>query len=296
MGLDVHIIGYITLTQLAGCLYIVATPIGNINDISRRAIDTLSAVACIAAEDTRHSGRLLDKLGINKPLLSLHDYNERDKTVRVLKYLHAGKDVALISDAGTPLISDPGYHLVSGCHSDNITVIPIPGPTAATAALSVSGLACDRFVFEGFLPSKSRARRERLRVLTDEPRTMIFYEAPHRIKNFIADACDIFGPGHQAAIARELTKMHEAIRRGGLQDLQRQLDDGTIPLKGEFVVLLNGAEISKPEDAEVIRMLTILSDKLSIKDAVSITSKLSERRRNEVYRLAVEHVNGDDPG
>lgn len=125
---------------------------------------------------------------------------------------------------------------------------------------------------------------------------MIFYEAPHRIKKFIADACDIFGPGHQGAIARELTKIHEAIRRGGLRDLQRQLDEGTIPLRGEFVVLLNGAEMRKPGDAEVIRMLTILSDKLSLKDAVSITSKLSERKRNEVYRLAVKHVNGDDPG
>ncbi|MGB5440952.1 MAG: 16S rRNA (cytidine(1402)-2'-O)-methyltransferase, partial [Gammaproteobacteria bacterium] len=223
-----------------GMLYIVATPIGNLDDISLRALETLKAMPLIAAEDTRHSRKLLARYGISTRLLSLHDHNEQAASDSLLKTLLGGADVALVSDAGTPLISDPGFYLVRAARQAGIRVIPLPGPSACIAALSVAGLPTERFVFEGFLPPRPVARERRLSELASESRTLVFYESSHRICDSLAAMAESLGHDRQATVARELTKTFETIRDGTLAELLHWVQDDPDQQKGEFVVMVQG--------------------------------------------------------
>jgi len=272
-------------TQSGGNLYVIATPIGNLGDLGSRARELLGSVDLVAAEDTRRSGRLLQHLGLDARLVSLHEHNEDAQTANLIAELEAGRSVALISDAGTPLISDPGLRLVAGARASGIPVIPIPGPSAITAALSVSGLATDRFVFEGFLPRKESARRERLKVLSSEPRTLVFFEAVHRIQATVADLSSHFGPDRDATLARELTKLHEQIITGRLADLDAALGQ-RIPLRGEFVIVVAGrdAEVDT-DDAQTRRVYGLLAEALPPSDAVTLCARITGRSRNDVYAL-----------
>lgn len=223
-----------------GKLYVVATPIGNLDDISPRALRTLREVALIAAEDTRHSIRLLQHFGITTALAACHDHNEREQGGRFVARLLAGDDVALISDAGTPLISDPGYHLVRQVRAAGIEVVPVPGPSALIAALSAAGLPSDRFIFEGFLPAKAAARRGRLDLLKEEPRTLIFYEAPHRVLESVQDMASLFGKDRHAVLARELTKTFETLKGAPLGELAEWIAADSNQQRGECVLLVTG--------------------------------------------------------
>ena len=280
------------MSNISGILYIVATPIGNMNDISVRAREVLTSVDLIAAEDTRHSRIMLSKLGIKTKLISYHDHNERRQAAMLLNKIQAGLNVGLISDAGTPLINDPGYHLVSAAHEAGFQVVPIPGPSALITALSASGLPTDRFIFEGYLPAKSTGRRKRLYDLLSETRTMIFYEAPHRIPEFIEDAIFVFGTDRMVTIARELTKIHETIHRGKLGNLQDWLNSEQACLKGEFVILLQGGSSRQENNDDIQRILKILLATISLKDAVDLTVKITGRKRNEIYKQAIEIKQG----
>ena len=280
------------MSHISGTLYIVATPIGNLDDISIRARDILTSVDLIAAEDTRHSRIMLSKLGIKTKIISYHDHNERRQVAVLLNKIQAGLNVGLISDAGTPLINDPGYHLVSAAHNTGIKVVPIPGPSALITALSASGLPTDRFVFEGYLPAKSAGRRKRLYDLLSETRTMIFYEAPHRILEFIEDAIFVFGTDRMATIARELTKIYETIHREKLGNLLDWLNSEQACLKGEFVILLQGGSSRQENNDEIQRILKILLATMSLKDAVDLAAKITDRKRNEVYKQAIEMKQG----
>ncbi|HFQ91680.1 MAG TPA: 16S rRNA (cytidine(1402)-2'-O)-methyltransferase, partial [Chromatiales bacterium] len=224
--------------SILNALYIVATPLGNPGDIGWRALETLAGVDVIAAEDTRRAGRLLGQFNISTPCLSLHEHNEAQASARVVRRLQAGQSVALISDAGTPLISDPGYELVRMVQAAGLRVIPVPGPSALTAALSVAGLPNDRFVFEGFLPPRAAARRARLEQLRDEPRTLVFYEAPHRILESLQDMMAVFGAQREATVARELTKTFETVRRDRLEALVAWAAGDGEQRRGEIVVLV----------------------------------------------------------
>lgn len=259
-----------------GFLFIVATPIGNLNDITARAIETLSKVDLIAAEDTRHSRRLLQHLGINTPLVALHEHNERADSSKLIDQLVQGKSIALISDAGTPLISDPGYHLVHTARQQDITIVPIPGPCALITALSASGLPTDRFVFEGFLPVKTGARQHRLTELQYEPRTLIFYESPHRVIETLQDMQTILGNDREVVMARELTKVFESIVAGKLDALIQRLINYPEQQRGEFVILVKG----EPQQKELLhseakRILEILLAELPLKQAVSLGIKIT---------------------
>jgi 16S rRNA (cytidine1402-2'-O)-methyltransferase len=272
-----------------GVLYIVATPIGNLQDITLRAIEILKTVDVIAAEDTRHSASLLQQYAIAKPLLSLHDHNENERVSQLLQQLQSGKTIALISDAGTPLISDPGYQLVRQARIQGIKVVPIPGACAVIAALSASGLAADRFTFEGFLPAKSQARLQRLMQLKNESRTMIFYEAPHRILTLLQDFQKVFGEEREAVLARELTKMFETIRLGKLEELTEWVAGDLNQQRGELVVLLAGkAEKSVEEIVSVEVVLAELLKELPLKKAVEITVKITGEKKNTVYEKALQ--------
>ena len=271
-------------------LYVVATPIGNLSDISARAIEILKKVDLIAAEDTRHSSRLLNHLGIQKTMLSYHDHNEGQQTQNLLEKLKAGQVVALISDAGTPLISDPGYQLVRQAHENNITVIPVPGPCALITALSASGLPSDRFTFEGFLPSKQRARVECLERLKNESRTIIFYESTHRIVASLADMADVFGRDRRAVIARELTKTFETLHGDDLGLLCEWVKNDANQQKGEVVVLVRGAE-ELPQDetrVEAEKVLKVLLEELPVKQAAQLAAKITGGKKNALYQLALE--------
>ena len=272
-------------SESVGSLYVIATPIGNLADLSARAGNVLGAVDLIAAEDTRRGGKLVAHLGLDKKLLSLHEHNEDSQTVKLLAELEAGRNVALISDAGTPLISDPGFRLVAAAQAAGIHVVSVPGPSAVTAALSISGLATDRFVFEGFLPRRSKQRRARLESLRVEPRTLVFFEAVHRVVAALADMVEVFGSDRRATIARELTKLHEQAVTGSLADLSAALG-GTVPLLGEFVVVVAGAEApSVADDNEIRRVYGLLVEELPPARAVALTAKVCGRSRNEVYAL-----------
>lgn len=271
-------------------LYVVATPIGNLGDITRRALDVLGAVDMIAAEDTRHSARLLRHFGIQTPRLALHEHNEREVSASVVARLRGGESVALICDAGTPVINDPGYYLVRTAREAGIRVVPIPGASALVSALSVSGLPSDRFVYEGFLPAKAGARRRRLDSLRQEPRTLIFYEAPHRIVEALRAMEDTFGSDREAVIARELTKTYETVRHGRLGQLVHWLQDEPEQQKGEFVVLIHGAAggpASTP-DADVSRIMRILLDVLPPRQAAATGARITGRRSNDLYQLALQ--------
>jgi 16S rRNA (cytidine1402-2'-O)-methyltransferase len=268
----------------------VATPIGNLGDISPRALEVLQKVDRIAAEDTRHSAPLLRHFAIGTPMFALHEHNERHKAEQVLGLLQQGESLALISDAGTPLISDPGYFLVREAHRAGIRVVPVPGPSALIAALSASGLATDRFCFEGFLPAKRGARRKVLQALSGEPRTLAFYETPHRIEECLADMAEILGEARPATLARELTKTFETIRHATLGSLAEWVAADANQRKGEFVVLVDGA-VESPEvglDEEVRRIATLLAGELSVKQAASLAAKISGEKKNAIYKFLLD--------
>jgi 16S rRNA (cytidine1402-2'-O)-methyltransferase len=270
-------------------LYIVATPIGNLADMSARAIEVLKDVDVIAAEDTRHSGHLLQHYAIKTPTVSLHEHNEQQRSEVLLSRLQAGEAIALISDAGTPLISDPGYRLVSLVRAHGINVVPIPGCCALVAALSASGLASDKFSFEGFLPSKQAARKHTLEKLKNETRTMIFYESPRRLNNTLNDMESIFGRERPACLARELTKLHETIVTKPLAELQSWVDSDSNQQRGECVVLVEGNRIQQDaSEAEVDRFLAILLDDLPVKRAAAITAALLSVSKNKAYEQALK--------
>ena len=273
-----------------GTLYIVATPIGNLADISSRALSVLADVDCIAAEDTRHSKRLLNHYGIRSTMLALHDHNEREMAAGLLARLTSGQSIALISDAGTPLISDPGVLLVRVARAGGFREITVPGPTALISALSVSGLPTDRFVFEGFLPVRTQARRDRLALLAGEPRTLVFYESSHRIVSCLEDLVSCFGTDRQAVLARELTKVFETILEGMLADLVRQVTADPNQQKGEFVLVVHGASPAGADDisAETERILRILLGDLPVKQAARLAAKITGSARNRLYALALE--------
>jgi 16S rRNA (cytidine1402-2'-O)-methyltransferase len=275
---------------MTGVLYVVATPIGNLEDWSPRAAATLKAVDIIAAEDTRHSARLMQQYGINTPLLALHDHNETARVSGLLDRLGAGKDVALISDAGTPLISDPGYRLVAAVQSAGHRVVPIPGACAAIAALSAAGLPSDRFIFEGFLPAKSVARRERLQELAAEPRTLIFYEAPHRIVESLADMQDTLGAGRRVVLARELTKTFETVRQLPLSEMQAWVQGDPDQQRGEIVLVVEGAQLqADAEDwREADRVLGVLMAELPLKQAAALAAEITGRKKNALYERALQ--------
>lgn len=267
-----------------GRLYVVGTPIGNVDDLSARARDVLAKADVIAAEDTRHTRGLLSRIGVESKLIAYHEHNETERVPQLLEDLARGKSVALVSDAGTPLISDPGWRLVHAARAAGIAVVPIPGPCAAVAALSVAGLPTDHFVFEGFLPRRDGARAERLESLKHEPRTIVLYEAVHRIAATLSALCDTFGGERRAAIARELTKTHEQVVTSTLAELAASLDS-TIPLLGEFVIVVAGATAVAPDEAEAQRVYELLVTELAPDKALKLTAAVTGLSRNALYRL-----------
>lgn len=275
----------------AGTLYIVATPIGNLDDISKRAVDVLNAVDLIAAEDTRHSQKLLQAIQVTTPVVSHHDFSSSSAIDRILEKLSAGSSIALISDAGTPLISDPGYKLVSMARERKLSVIPIPGASALTSALSVSGLATDRFAFEGFLPSKSAARRKKLVTLASEQRTLVFYESTHRIADSLADMVLAFGAQRQIFVGRELTKRFESHFLGSAQACVEWLAADSKQSKGEFVLIVSGSDEQGEEQRrqeQALEIVRLLHSEVSMKKAVSLASSISGARKNQVYEAALK--------
>ena len=271
----------------AGVLYVVATPIGNMGDISARAREILATVSAVAAEDTRHSGLLLRDLGLERPLVSLHEHNERARAVELVGRLRAGESIALVSDAGTPLISDPGYQLLRAALEAGIVVSPVPGPSAVIAALSASGLPCDRFCFEGFLPSRAIARRRRLVELATEIRTLVIYEAPHRIAACLADLAAACGESRRACIAREVTKHFETFYRGSLGELALAAKSDENMVRGESVILVEGAAEQPPGSARLDETLQILLEFLPPSAAAAAAAKLTGTRRNDAYERAL---------
>ncbi|HEV7165130.1 MAG TPA: 16S rRNA (cytidine(1402)-2'-O)-methyltransferase [Gammaproteobacteria bacterium] len=277
------------MAERPGVLYVVATPIGNLDDLTPRARQILSDVDVVAAEDTRHSGALLSHFGIHTQLISLHEHNEAARAAWLLERLKAGEDVALISDAGTPLISDPGFDLVRAARQAGISVSPIPGACALVAALSVSGLPTDRFVFEGFLPSKSVARRERLTALAAETRTLVFYESVHRLQDSLQDMAEVFGAERVGVVARELTKLHEGVREAPLAALADWASKDPMAAKGEVVILLAGALAREGEavDGEAERVLKALLAELPVKQAATLAAEITGLKKNSLYNLAL---------
>ncbi len=268
---------------MSGILYVVATPIGNLEDLTPRARQTLAEVDLIAAEDTRHTGRLLSSLGVKTPLLAVHDHNEEQVVPGILETLGAGQSVALVSDAGTPLVSDPGFRLVRAAHEQGIVVSPVVGASAVTAALSVAGLPTDRFCFEGFLPAKRAARRSALEALAGETRTLVFYESVHRIAACLDDMSRAFGGERRAFIGRELTKLHEQCVQQSLDGLREKIADGSIVGKGEFVIVVAGAESGDAARLDTDRLLLMLGEKLSARDAAKIAAEISGHKKNQLY-------------
>ncbi|GLZ88979.1 ribosomal RNA small subunit methyltransferase I [Metapseudomonas resinovorans] len=274
-----------------GTLYVVATPIGNLDDITARALRVLRDVSLIAAEDTRHSVRLLQHFGIETPLAACHEHNERDHGGRFLSRLQAGDDVALISDAGTPLISDPGFHLVRQARAAGIPVVPVPGACALIAALSTAGLPSDRFIFEGFLPAKASGRRGRLEDIKEEPRTLIFYEAPHRLLESLEDMRGVFGGDRPAVLARELTKTFETLKGAPLEELCAWVAADSNQQRGECVVLVGGWQAPEGENAlsaEALRVLDLLLAELPVKRAAALAAEITGVRKNLLYQAALE--------
>lgn len=270
-------------------LYVVATPLGNLGDITRRAVEVLTAVDIVAAEDTRHSGRLLSHLGLKKKLWSLHSHNEASHSEEFLKALRAGQSVAVVSDAGTPLISDPGFPLIRAARDEGIAVSPIPGPSAIITALSAAGIPCDRFAFEGFLPAKKGARREVLKALAQETRTLVFYESPHRIEDSIGDMAEVFGNTRVAVIARELTKAFEQFAKDELGALLTWLQADPNHRKGEFVILVEGlppADKALSTEDEVL--LRHLLEELPVKQSSKLAAKITGKPAKAFYQLALD--------
>jgi len=273
----------------SGQLYIVATPIGNLQDISPRAVATLKSVDRIAAEDTRHSGHLLRQLDINTHCIALHEHNERQTAQNVIQQIKEGKNIALISDAGTPLVSDPGYYLVKLAHQEKIPVTPVPGPSAVIAALSAAGLATDRFCFEGFVPSKGGQRKSFYAQRNKEPRTMVFYETPHRIVASLIDLCAELGEQRVVVLARELTKTFETIHHASAGALLEWVKADSNQQKGEIVLVVQGYK--EPESdvlsAQTEHVLRILLNELSLKQAVKLAVDITGEKKKKLYNFAL---------
>ncbi|MGA1079271.1 MAG: 16S rRNA (cytidine(1402)-2'-O)-methyltransferase [Steroidobacteraceae bacterium] len=275
---------------MSGVLYLVATPIGNLGDLSDRARQVLASVDLVAAEDTRRTGQLLHGLGISRPLLSLHEHNERARAARIVDRLQAGQSVALVSDAGTPLVSDPGFCLVRAAIAAGVEVTALPGPCAAIVALTLSGLPSDRVCFEGFLPARSAARRSRLEHLSAEPRTLVFYESGQRLQAMLEDCGAVFGMEREAALGRELTKRYEQVCRGALGELARRAAAEPDLCRGELTVVVAGAVDRDPgtDEAQLATLLPKLLEYLSPSQAAGLAAELTGLPRNACYRLALE--------
>lgn len=271
-------------------LYIVPTPIGNLGDMSSRAIDVLNQVSLIACEDTRHSGKLLSHFGITTKTTALHDHNERARAQWIVDQLAAGLSIALISDAGTPLISDPGYHLVSHVRQSGFNVIPLPGPCAAITALSASGLPSDRFSFEGFLPSKEKARADKLLALKEDPRTLIFYESPHRIEHSLTTMVEVLGGERHVVMAREVTKTFETFLSGPVSEVLVTVSTDPNQQKGEIVLMVHGYHLSDDEaiPTVAINTLKLLCEELPLKKAAAIASQIHGLKKNALYKYGLE--------
>ncbi len=279
-------------------LYVVATPIGHRGDISARATGVLAAVDAVAAEDTRHTRRLLSMLGLEAALTSLHEHNERERVPVLVERLRRGEAIALVSDAGTPGISDPGYPLVVAAHAAGMRVVPIPGPCALVAALAASGQPTDRFVFEGFLPARARARQQRLQALATEPRTLVFYESGRRIGAALSDLAGAFGGARPATLARELTKVHETIRCATLDALAQWVASDADQSRGEIVLVVSGAPESATaaSDARLREVLDALLPELSPSRAAAVAARLTGANRRAAYRAALDRAGSADSG
>lgn len=274
----------------AGTLYVVATPIGNLQDLTPRALEVLRSVSLIAAEDTRHSARLLQHFGITTPTTACHDHNERDKSLRLVERMLAGADLALISDAGTPLISDPGFHLVRQAREAGIRVCPVPGACALVTALSAAGLPSDRFSFEGFLPAKAHGRRQRIEALATEERTWMLYEAPHRLLECLEDLLEILGAERQVVLARELTKTFETIKGAPIAELVEWVRSDPDQQRGECVLVVEGApqRVDDDElDPAAERVLDILLEELPVKQAAALAARITGLKKNRLYQVAL---------
>ncbi|MGI9275918.1 MAG: 16S rRNA (cytidine(1402)-2'-O)-methyltransferase [Endozoicomonas sp.] len=270
-------------------LYIVATPIGNLGDLSQRAIEILKQVDVVAAEDTRHSQKLMSHFGVDTPLVPCHEHNERQQAGRLLSRLENGESVALVSDAGTPLISDPGYYLVRQAREAGYKVVPVPGACALIAALSVSGLATDRFYFEGFLPAKSSARVKRLEQLAEMPNTWAVYESTHRILDSLADCRKVLGADRHMVLAREITKTFETVIAGSVATVEQSLQEDSDQRRGEFVLLVEGfqEESDKTVDDQTRKLLERLLREMPVKKAATVVADVTDYRKNELYELAL---------
>ncbi|MFT2109806.1 16S rRNA (cytidine(1402)-2'-O)-methyltransferase [Marinomonas sp. 2405UD68-3] len=276
--------------EARGTLYIVATPIGNLEDFSARAINTLKGVGFIAAEDTRHTKRLLNHFGIETRLFSLHDHNERDKSSYIRELLFQGTSVALVSDAGTPLISDPGYHVVNHIRNEGFDVVPIPGPSALIAALCVSGLPTDQFFFSGFLPAKTKSRKDVMSSWKQQSGTVIFYESTHRIVESMKDVDAVYGDSAKLVLAREITKTFETFLSGTASEILQMFSEDANQLKGEFVVMLD-YQVESDLDAKAAenrRILSLLLEELPVKQASQLAAKITGEKKNALYQIALE--------
>ena len=280
----------------SGTLFVVATPIGNRDDLSPRARQILRDVDLIAAEDTRHTGRLLSHFGITTPQTALHEHNEEQKVAELLGRLGEGASIALVSDAGTPLVSDPGFRLLDAAHSAGFPVSPVPGPSAVISALSVAGVPTDRFAFEGFLPARQQARRTVLAALAAEPRTLVFFESVHKIRASLPDLVAAFGADRMAFIGREISKLHEQCVRAPLGRLSAALDDGQIVAKGEFVLVVAGCADAAGSERDDVSMPALLAELMAVlpgSQAVDIVVRVTGRRRNEVYNAMLAAQQSD---
>ncbi|WP_425220914.1 16S rRNA (cytidine(1402)-2'-O)-methyltransferase [Pseudomonas sp.] len=282
------------MTIAAGTLFVVATPIGNLQDLTPRALQVLRDVSLIAAEDTRHSARLMQHFGIATPMTACHDHNEREKGLRLVERLLAGDDIALISDAGTPLISDPGFHLVRQAREAGVKVSPVPGACALIAALSAAGMPSDRFAFEGFLPAKAHGRQQRLQALLAEPRTWLVYEAPHRLLECLRDMRQVLGAQRRVLLARELTKTFETLHAAPLDELVAWVAADADQQRGECVLVVEGAPEPEADEvsAQALRVLDLLLAELPVKRAARLAADITGVRKNLLYQVALERGDG----
>jgi len=267
-------------------LFIVATPIGNLGDFTQRAIDTLKSVDLVAAEDTRHSRTLLVSHGIDKPMVALHEHNEENMAPKLVERLLGGESIALISDAGTPLLSDPGFRLVRLAIEHQVRIVPLPGPSSIVTALSVAGIATDRFVFEGFLPARQAARIARLNELSTESRTLMLFESSHRVKDSLADLGQVFGLDRQLAVCRELTKQFETILRGSIEQVRAAVEADNNQQKGEFVLVVAGSSENLDQNmANALNMSRALQEYLSASQSARVAAKLCGVSRRDLYEM-----------
>ncbi|WP_233981086.1 16S rRNA (cytidine(1402)-2'-O)-methyltransferase [Pectobacterium versatile] len=284
----------------ASTLYIVPTPIGNLGDITQRALAVLASVDLIAAEDTRHTGLLLQHFAINARLFALHDHNEQQKADVLLAKLQSGQSIALVSDAGTPLINDPGYHLVRRCREAGVRVVPLPGACAAITALSASGLPSDRFCYEGFLPAKTKGRKDKLRELGEETRTLIFYESTHRLLDSLQDISEVLGAERYVVLAREITKTWESIHGAPVGELLAWVKEDENRRKGEMVLIVEGHQVDDSAlSAEALRTLALLRAELPLRKAAALAAEIHGVKKNALYRYGLEQEgdsgeSGDD--